>query len=90
MSIDWNTFTPWSALASGVLIGLAAAMFALLNGIDWDIAGFCPGPGLVALGISETKAMVFAAAMLVGMVVFELLERRKHPAALRIKFEVAP
>ena len=64
MSIDWNTFTPWSALASGVLIGLAAAMFALLNGIDWDIAGFCPGPGLVALGISETKAMAFRMSQL--------------------------
>ncbi len=55
-----------------------------LFGIGWGIAGFCPGPGLVALGIGETKAMVFVAAMLVGMLVFELLERRKHPAALRI------
>ncbi len=55
-----------------------------LFGIGWGIAGFCPGPGLVALGIGETKAMVFVAAMLVGMVVFELLERRKQPAALPI------
>ena len=32
MSIDWNAFTPWSSLFGGMLIGLAAAMFVLLNG----------------------------------------------------------
>ena len=32
MTIDWNAFTPWSALAGGVLIGTAAAMLVLLNG----------------------------------------------------------
>jgi len=54
-----------------------------LFGIGWGIAGFCPGPGLVALGMGEAKALLFVAAMLVGMVVFELLERRRHMAALR-------
>lgn len=48
-----------------------------LFGIGWGVAGFCPGPGLVALGMGETKALVFVAAMLAGMVAFELLERRK-------------
>lgn len=52
-------------------------MGSMLFGIGWGIAGFCPGPGLVALGMGETKAMVFVAAMLAGMGVFELLERRK-------------
>ncbi|MFT0532492.1 YeeE/YedE family protein [Castellaniella hirudinis] len=32
MTIDWLAFTPWSALAGGLLIGLAAAAFILLNG----------------------------------------------------------
>jgi uncharacterized membrane protein YedE/YeeE len=54
-----------------------------LFGIGWGIAGFCPGPGLVALGMGETKALVFVAAMLAGMLVFELLERRKHTVSLR-------
>lgn len=53
-----------------------------LFGIGWGIAGFCPGPGLVALGMGETKALVFVAAMLAGMLVFELLERRKHSVSL--------
>ena len=50
----------------------------LLFGIGWGVAGFCPGPALVALGMGESKAVVFVAAMLAGMGVFELLERRKH------------
>lgn len=49
---------------------------SLMFGIGWGIAGFCPGPALVALGAGESKALVFVVAMLVGMGVFELLERR--------------
>jgi len=53
MSIDWNAFTPWSALAGGVLIGVAAAMFVLLNGRIAGISGVIGGllkpmPGDVA------------------------------------------
>ena len=58
-------------------------MGSTLFGIGWGIAGFCPGPGLVALGMGETKAAVFVAAMLAGMGVFELLERRAPRAAVR-------
>ena len=49
-------------------------MGSTLFGIGWGIAGLCPGPGLVALGMGESKALVFVAAMLFGMVLFELLE----------------
>ena len=49
---------------------------SLLFGVGWGIAGFCPGPALVALGMGEQKALVFVAAMLAGMGLFELLERR--------------
>jgi uncharacterized protein len=52
---------------------LGSAVF----GIGWGIAGFCPGPGMAALGMGEAKAAVFVAAMLLGMGIFELLERRK-------------
>ena len=43
MTIDWSAFTPWSALAGGVLIGIAAAMFALLNGCVAGISGVVGG-----------------------------------------------
>ena len=43
MSIDWNAFTPWSSLGGGMLIGLAAAMFVLLNGRIAGISGVLGG-----------------------------------------------
>lgn len=51
-----------------------------LFGMGWGIAGFCPGPALVSLGMGEVKGMVFVAAMLAGMGVFECFERRRHSA----------
>ena len=43
MTINWNAFTPWSALAGGALIGLAAALFLLLNGRIAGISGVLGG-----------------------------------------------
>ncbi|MEC5212910.1 putative membrane protein YedE/YeeE [Polaromonas sp. CG_9.5] len=43
MNIDWNQFTPWSSLAGGALIGLAAALFLLLNGRIAGISGVLGG-----------------------------------------------
>ena len=56
---------------------------SVVFGIGWGIAGFCPGPGLVALGMGEVKALVFVVAMLLGMGAFELLERRKQRASVQ-------
>ncbi len=49
---------------------------SLLFGLGWGVAGICPGPAIVALGMGELKAAVFVAAMLLGMGLFQLLERR--------------
>jgi uncharacterized membrane protein YedE/YeeE len=49
---------------------------SLLFGAGWGLAGFCPGPGLVAMGAGEPKAALFVAAMVGGMLVFEILDRR--------------
>jgi len=54
----------------------------LVFGVGWGIAGFCPGPGLVALGMGEAKAAAFVAAMLVGMWGFEWIEKRRRQAAI--------
>lgn len=48
---------------------------ALVFGIGWGLAGFCPGPALVALGAGVWQAAVFTAAMLAGMAVHELSSR---------------
>ena len=44
---------------------------SLIFGAGWGIAGFCPGPALVALGAGHLKALVFVVAMLVGMEICE-------------------
>ena len=56
---------------------------SVVFGIGWGLAGVCPGPGLVALGMGQGKAVVFIAAMLVGMGLFEWFERRGRAAGLR-------
>ena len=43
MSIDWIAFTPWSALAGGAIIGVAAVLFALFNGRVAGISGIVGG-----------------------------------------------
>lgn len=41
--IDWTSFTPWSALAGGALIGLSAGLFAVLDGRVAGISGLLGG-----------------------------------------------
>ena len=43
MLIDWTHFTPWAALAGGVLLGLASALFVLFNGRILGISGIVGG-----------------------------------------------
>jgi len=50
---------------------------SLLFGIGWGLAGFCPGPALVALGAGYLKALMFVAAMIVGMLAFDRIEERR-------------
>lgn len=49
---------------------------SVVFGIGWGVAGFCPGPALVALGAGQIKALVFVAAMLAGMAIHEWQQRR--------------
>jgi len=51
---------------------------SLLFGAGWGLAGFCPGPAIVSLGAGQPKAAVFVLAMLAGMLLFELAERRSQ------------
>lgn len=43
MTIDWIHFSPWTALAGGILLGLAAAAFILINGRVLGISGILGG-----------------------------------------------
>jgi uncharacterized membrane protein YedE/YeeE len=48
---------------------------SLAFGIGWGIAGFCPGPAVVAVGMGQWKAGLFMLAMLAGMGAYEWRER---------------
>jgi hypothetical protein len=50
---------------------------SMLFGIGWGLAGICPGPALVLLGSGVYHGGIFVIAMLAGMGLFEILERRK-------------
>ncbi len=43
MTLDWNHFTPWASLAGGLLLGLASALFILVNGRILGISGILGG-----------------------------------------------
>jgi uncharacterized membrane protein YedE/YeeE len=64
---------PTSRRIDGRLVG-----GALLFGAGWGLAGFCPGPALVAAGGGQPRAWLFVAAMLAGMAIFAVLERRRR------------
>lgn len=49
-------------------------------GVGWGLAGFCPGPALVALGAGEIKALAFVAAMLAGMGLLEAIQKQRQVA----------
>jgi len=71
------------ALPTSRVIDRRLVLGSILFGVGWGIAGFCPGPGLVALGMGQIKALVFVMAMLTGMGIFELLERPKKTTVQR-------
>jgi uncharacterized membrane protein YedE/YeeE len=49
---------------------------AAIFGVGWAIGGFCPGPALVALPSGRADALLFVLAMLGGMALFNLWERK--------------
>ena len=48
---------------------------SILFGLGWGLVGYCPGPALGSLGLGGWRTWIFVAAMLVGMLVFEALDR---------------
>jgi uncharacterized membrane protein YedE/YeeE len=49
---------------------------AALFGLGWGWAGICPGPGIVAAASGQTPFLIFIAAMIAGMGLFKLIEKK--------------
>jgi uncharacterized membrane protein YedE/YeeE len=52
------------------------ALGALIFGAGWGLAGVCPAPGIVDIGFFSPSAMVFVAAMALGMLASRLADLR--------------
>ncbi|POZ63086.1 YeeE/YedE family protein [Chromobacterium alticapitis] len=70
MILDWNHFTPWSALAGGALIGLAAAWLVLLNGRVAGISGIVGH--LLAPGGDKDWRLAFVAGLVLSPWLYRL------------------
>jgi uncharacterized membrane protein YedE/YeeE len=49
---------------------------ALVFGIGWGLAGYCPGPALASVVQGGVKPLIFVAAMVAGMVFYEIQDVR--------------
>lgn len=52
-------------------------------GIGWGIAGFCPGAAIPALGLGQSSALIFVAAMLVGIVIARAISKAEFFASVQ-------
>ncbi|MEY2593774.1 MAG: YeeE/YedE family protein [Betaproteobacteria bacterium] len=72
MLIDWNHFTPALSLAGGILLGLASALFILVNGRILGISGivgglFSPKAGDVAWRVAFVLGLMAAPLLYAGL-----------------------
>lgn len=84
MMIDWSHFTPWSALAGGVLLGVASALFILANGRILGISGIIGGL-LPPKPADAGWRLSFLAGMFAAPWLFALLAPAEFISAPRIE-----
>ena len=72
MTLDWTHFTPWASLAGGVLLGVAAAIFILVNGRVLGISGIVGGLLRPRAGDAGWR-IAFVLGMLAAPVTFTLI-----------------
>ena len=72
MNIDWAHFTPWSSLSGGIILGVASALFILMNGRVLGISGILGG--LLPPKAGDTFwRLTFLAGMFASPWIFNLL-----------------
>ena len=81
MTIYWNHFTPWTSLSGGILLGLATALFILLNGRMLGISGILGGLVRPRAGDIGWR-LAFVAGLVVAPILWHLFA---PPAAFRME-----
>jgi uncharacterized protein len=65
-------FAPAFQIPERTAIDRRLIIGAIMFGIGWGLAGYCPGPGIVSLVTGSTSALIFVGSMCVGMLVVRL------------------
>ena len=47
---------------------------AMIFGLGWSIAGFCPGPALTSLASGNLSLVIFTVAMIAGMLLYKFVD----------------
>ena len=83
MTIDWANFTPWMSLGGGILLGIASAVFILINGRILGISGILGG--LLAPKTGDVGwRIAFVLGMLAAPITMSLLTPDDFISAPRI------
>ncbi|WP_337843220.1 YeeE/YedE family protein [Rheinheimera sp.] len=70
--IDWSSFTPWTSLTGGALIGGAVALLWLANGRIAGISGICAGL-MTNLSQLQWWRLAFVAGLVAAPVCWQLV-----------------
>lgn len=69
LSPEWNVPTK-REITPALVLG------SFIFGVGWALAGFCPGPAITSLASFEVRPLVFVVSMLVGMVLFRMVDKK--------------
>ena len=84
MSIDWTNFTPWASLSGGIILGLASAIFILVNGRILGISGILGGLFPPKVG-DTTWRIAFMLGLFAAPAVFHAVVPLQYITAPRIE-----
>ena len=83
MNLDWAHFTPWASLAGGIILGVASAIFILVNGRILGISGILGG--LLPPKVGDTTWRVaFLLGLFAAPAVFHAVVPAQYITAPRI------
>ena len=84
MNLDWANFTPWSSLTGGIILGIASALFILINGRILGISGILGG--LLPPKVGDTTwRIAFLLGMFAAPTVFHAVVPAEYITAPRIE-----